>query len=212
MDHMLIVINGDITDYSYYSRLIETVDTVVVVDGGSRHIDALGVEPDVLLGDFDSIVGFERFVEQYPSVDVVQFPPRKNFTDSELAVEYAIDKKPAKVTLVGCIGSRMDHTLSTVLLLKKFLDAGIEARMLNENNEIRLIDKPVSLTGEVGDIMSLIPISEQVTGIYLKGFEYPLNDATLVLGSSTGISNVFASETARVELRNGLLLVFKSRD
>ena len=212
MKHILVVINGDISDYSYYKEQLKTVNFVVAVDGGSRHIKALGLTPDVLLGDFDSIEGYKSFLDQYPSVDVMEFPPKKNYTDSELAVEYVIDQNPDKVTLVGCIGSRMDHTFATVLLLKKFLDAGIDARMLNENNEIRLIDGNYDIEGRVGDLMSLVPVTMQASGIYLHGFEYPLNDATLVLGSSTGISNVFASEKARIELREGLLLVFKSSD
>lgn len=212
MKHILVVINGDISDYAYYKRHLSTVNYVVAVDGGSRHIEALGLKADLLLGDFDSIQGYESFVDKNPNVNVMEFPPKKNFTDSELAVEYVIDQNPDKVTLVGCIGSRMDHTFATVLLLKKFLDAGIDACMVNENNEIRLIDGNYDIEGRVGDLMSLVPVTTQASGIYLYGFEYPLNDATLVLGSSTGISNVFASEKARIELREGLLLVFKSRD
>jgi len=212
MKHILIVINGDISDYGYYKGYLGTVNYVVAVDGGSRHVEALGVRPNVLLGDFDSIESYKGFTDKYPNVEVLQFPPKKNFTDSELAVEYAIDQKPDQVTLVGCIGTRMDHTFATVLLLKKFLDAGIDARMLNERNEIRLIDGDYEIEGQVGDLMSLVPVTLQASGIYLHGFEYPLNDATLPLGSSTGISNVFASEKAKIELRDGLLLVFKSRD
>lgn len=212
MNHLLVVINGDIHDYDYYKDGLDDVDSVVAVDGGSRHIEALGLTPDVLLGDFDSIPSYDAFLEKYPNVNVIKFPPRKNFTDSELAVEYAIEQCPDKVTLVGCFGTRMDHTFATVMLLKKFLDASIDARMLNEKNEIRLIDSDCDIEGKVGELMSLVPVSGEVNGIYLHGFEYPLVDATLKLGSSTGVSNVFASEKARIELREGLLLVFKSRD
>lgn len=212
MKHILIVINGDISDYSYYKDNLSSIDYVVAVDGGSRHIEALEIQPDVLLGDFDSIESYSDFTGKYPNVEVLQFPPKKNFTDSELAVEFAIDQKPERVTLIGCIGTRMDHTFATVLLLKKFLDAGIDACMLNERNEIRLIDGNYEIEGVVGELMSLVPVTLEARGIYLHGFEYPLHDATLALGSSTGISNVFASEKARIELREGLLLVFKSRD
>ncbi len=212
MNHLLIVINGDIHNYSFYKDLIETVDFVVAVDGGSRHLEDLEVKPNALLGDFDSISDYEQFVRRYPDVEVVQFPPKKDFTDSELAVEYAIEKQPKKVTVVGCIGSRMDHTFATVLLLKKFLDAGIDACMLNEKNEIRLIQSDYEIDGAVGDLMSLVPVSDEVKGIYLHGFEYPLVDATLRLGSSTGVSNVFARHKAKIELKSGVLLVFKSVD
>ncbi len=212
MGHMLIVINGEINDYKHYVDLTKTVDTVVVVDGGSRHIKPLGIKADVLLGDFDSIEDFESFRVNHAGVEVVQFPPRKNFTDTELAVEYAISCSPDKVTLIGCIGTRMDHTFSTILLLKKFLEAGIHAEMVNEHNVIRLIDRPYDIKGNIGDLMSLVPVTELAEGINLYGFEYPLEDATLALGSSTGISNVFASEKARIELRSGLLLVFQSKD
>ncbi len=212
MKHMLIVINGEINDYSYYNEICRRADHVVAVDGGSRHVERLGLNPDILLGDFDSIEDYSGFTGKFPDAEVVQFPPRKNYTDSELAVEYAISQKPESVTLIGCIGSRMDHTFSTVLLLKKFLDAGIDACMIDEKNDIRMIDSPLDIEGEIGSLMSIMPMSEKVEGIYLHGFEYPLVDATLELGSSTGISNVFAAKKARIELGSGILLVFKSRD
>lgn len=212
MRHILIVINGDIADYSHFKPYIEDVDHVVAVDGGSRHIKGLGVVPDVLLGDFDSIGSLDAFVETYPNLEVREFPPRKNFTDSELAVEYAIEQAPELVTMLGCIGSRMDHTMATVFLLKKFLDAGIRARIVNEYNEIVLIASDTDIYGKAGDTLSIVPISGKASGITLRGLEYPLNDATLVLGSSTGVSNVFVEDKARVELKEGLLLVFKSRD
>ncbi len=116
------------------------------------------------------------------------------------------------MTLIGCIGTRMDHTFATVLLLKKFLDAGVDACMVDESNEIRLIDSDYEIQGKIGELMSIVPVGGSAKGIYLHGFEYPLTDATLDLGSSTGISNVFASEKALIKLREGLLLVFKSRD
>jgi len=212
MKHALVVINGDIQDYSFYKPILQSVDHVVVVDGGSRYIEPLGLKPDVLLGDFDSIEGFSAFIDAYPDLEIIQFPARKNFTDSELAVEYVISKMPEKVTLIGCLGSRMDHTFSTVLLLKKFLDAGIDALMVNEKNEIRLTDQSIELKGKPGDLLSIVPVTYEVTGINLYGLEYPLNDATLTLGSSTGISNIFASESVKIELSRGVLLVFKSID
>lgn len=212
MKHLLVVINGDIRNYDFYKDKFMDVDQVIAVDGGSRHVDRLGLSAHVLLGDFDSISSYEGFLKGHPEAEVIQFPPRKNFTDSELAVEYAIEQKPDKVTLIGCIGSRMDHTFATVLLLKKFLDAGIDACVLDESNEIRLINSDYEIHGRVGSLMSLVPVSGAARGIYLYGFEYPLVDATLELGSSTGISNVFASEKAHIKLRQGLLLVFKSRD
>ncbi len=212
MNHLLIVINGNIDDYAFYSTVLDSVDFVIAVDGGSRHVAPLEVKPDILLGDFDSISGYSAFTEAYPDMEVVKFPPRKDYTDSELAVEFAIEQKPKRVTIVGCIGSRMDHTFATILLLKRFLDAGIDACMLDEKNEIRLINSDYDIEGEVGRLMSLVPISDKVEGIYLHGFEYPLVDATLTLGSSTGVSNVFARQKAKIELRSGMLLVFKSMD
>ncbi|WP_430882842.1 thiamine diphosphokinase [Fusibacter sp. JL216-2] len=212
MSHLLVVINGDIHDYDFYKDKLKDIDQVIAVDGGSRHVDKLGLKADVLLGDFDSISSYDGFLSRHPQAQVIQFPSRKNFTDSELAVEFAIEQKPDKVTLIGCIGTRMDHTFATVLLLKKFLDAGVDACMVDESNEIRLIDSDYEIQGKIGELMSIVPVGGSAKGIYLHGFEYPLTDATLDLGSSTGISNVFASEKALIKLREGLLLVFKSRD
>lgn len=210
--HCVVIAGGDIDNGPSYREWIKTADFVIVADGGSRHLQALGLKPDLLLGDFDSIDSLEVFQEQWPEARIESFPARKDYTDSELAVRKAIEMAPDAITVLGCIGSRMDHTLATLFLLKKIREAGIEGLMINEKNRILYVDGRGVVTGTPGETVSIVPVYGDVRGITIRGFEYPLDNATLRFGSSTGVSNVLEGERGEISIRQGAALVFVSRD
>ncbi len=212
MTRYLIIANGTVGDYAFTKKFAESSDVVVCADGGARHLVRMKMLPDLVIGDLDSIGEKERRAFLDGGVEFRKFPPRKNETDTELAVETAVDAGPDEIVLMGTFGTRMDHTLASTFLLKKILDAGIRGRMIDEHNTLHLIDETIDLTGKVGDIFSLVPITPEVTGITLQGAEYPLDNATIPLGSSLGISNRFSREGVTVTITSGLLMVILSRD
>jgi len=209
---VLIVANGSLEDYSAIRKEAESFDYIVAVDGGLRHIESMGLYPNLIVGDFDSVDDIEYYKNIYSKAKILKFEVRKDFTDLELAVNKVIELKPDKVVVTGVTGCRMDHTLGGIFILEKFLESNIDAVVVDKNNKIALTDKDMELSGEKGDLFSIVPITEKVEGIYLEGFEYPLNDATLKFGSSTGISNVFKENNVKLKIRSGKLLVIKSSE
>lgn len=208
----VIVCNGSIKDYSYYEKYLSRAKHIICVDGGSRHLRNLGYTPDVLLGDFDSISASDLKEYRDMGVEILKYPPEKDMTDTELAVEYTARKGYKDVIILGALGTRFDHSLSNVLILKKMHDNGIKGVIINEYNEIQLISDRITLDREDGVKVTLLPLTEKVEGVTTKGLKYPLKDATIYLGSSWGVSNEFEGDVAEVSIRKGLLFVIKSKD
>ena len=144
-----------------------------------------------------------------------EFPARKDFTDTELAVEYAIDLSPEKVTLLGATGTRYDHALANIGMLEKLTTLGISGKIVDKNNEIEMLcGKNEKMYRKIPErkFFSLVAWGGDVTGIDLIGFSYPLNDATLRPSQSLGISNELADETGILRIKTGKLLVIRSAD
>ncbi len=133
-------------------------------------------------------------------------------TDSELAIEKALELGAHEVVLIGALGTRIDHSFANIMLLKKMLDIGLRGSIVDENNEIYMFNSSFCLSKKEGRKLSLIPITEKVTEVSTSGLKYPLVNATMTLGTSWGISNEFEEETAKITIGSGILLACLSSD
>ncbi len=208
----IIIANGEIRDDDFSARVIAGGDFTICVDGGARHLERMGIVPDAVIGDLDSIGEKEKLHLEQKGVRFHRYPPRKDDTDTALAVELALSKEASDITFLGTTGSRLDHTLCATFLLKRILDAGVGGRVVNENNTIYMVKERIELSGDPGDILSILPVTEEAVGVFLEGLEYPLTNATIPFGSSIGISNRFTGTKAAIRIRDGLLLVIRSKD
>lgn len=211
----IIVSNGNISDYSFYKGIFHDSDYIICADGGAKHLIKMDITPHVIIGDLDSIDEEDKRIFIEKSVEFHKFPSDKDASDTELALEFALSRNPSEVVFIGAIGSRMDHSIGNITLLKKLLDNDIRGKLINENNEIYLLNNKnneITLHGEKNNYLSIIPLSNVVKGINLSGFKFPLKDAEISLGSSLGISNEFVSDVVKIEIKEGLLLVIKARD
>lgn len=208
----VIICGGSIRDYDYIGRYLEGADLVIAADSGAAHLAGLKAVPGLLAGDFDSISHADYHALAASGIETLRFPVEKDKTDSELAVELALERGCSTVVLLGALGTRLDHSLANVHLLKRLLDRGARGIIADEHNEVYLTDSSITLGKEAGAKLSLLPLSGPVKGVTTKGLHYPLENATLEIGSSWGVSNEFADETATVTITGGLLLVIKSRD
>lgn len=208
----LIVSNGSINDYSYYTKYFENADLILCVDGAASHMMSFDIKPDILLGDFDSITNtdYEYFSDN--GVEILRFPKEKDMSDTELAIQIALDRGCTAFVLIGSLGTRADHSMSNIFLLKQLLDSGASGIIVDEHNEITLIKDKINIAREENLRVSLLPITGSIEGVTTKGLYYPLCDATLEMGSTWGISNEFTLDEAEVSIKNGLMLVIKSRD
>ncbi|MBE3592733.1 MAG: thiamine diphosphokinase [Thermoanaerobacter sp.] len=209
---VLIISNGDIRDYNFYEELLKDVDMVICADGGANHAYQMKIKPDLIIGDIDSIK--EEILEFYENegVRIEKFPPMKDETDTQLAMLKAIELGATDVTFIGVIGERFDHSYANLSLLLYLLNRNIKGKIVNEKNEIYLIDKFIEVEGKKGELLSLLPYSKEVKGIYTKGLFYGLSGQSMDLEMPYGISNVFTEDKATIEIEKGLLLVIKPRE
>ena len=203
----VIFANGDLKQPEFYQDYILPGDFIICADGGYAHVLELGLIPDVVLGDFDSM---ER--ARVVCREILTYPAEKDATDTEIAVDYALEEGFDEILLLGCLGSRMDHSLANLFLLKKIAVSGAQGTILDEHNCVSYCEKEISVSGKAGDILSVIPLEGDVEGVTTEGLYYELHGETLLFGSSRGVSNVLTGETAKISFSKGSALVIVARD
>ena len=208
----VIIANGDLEYTSDIIKIIKNAQMIISSDGGARHLRMLNISPHVMIGDFDSINQDDLSFFKKKEIKILNFPLKKNHTDTELCVSYALEKKTSDITFLGVTGSRLDHTLANIFLLKKLAKLNIEARIIDKHNEIFIVTNFIELKGKPKELLSIIPVTQKVTGITLTGLEYPLKNASMQMGDSLGISNVFKKSVVSISIKSGVLIVTRSKD
>lgn len=185
---------------------------VICADGGLRHTAPLGVKPDAVVGDLDSAPAdlIQTAIRQ--GAEVHRYPPEKDQTDTELALDLAVKSGAAEVIMLGCLGERLDHSLGNLFLLPRLVNLGLRAFLVNENNQVVITKDRVAVSGCPGHYLSLIPLTPEVSGIKTTGLKYPLNGETLKWGEARGISNQFLFGAAEISVGEGWLMVIVARD
>ena len=208
----IIFVNGKVDDYTALARLIQSDDYLIAADGGAKHCLALQRTPHALIGDLDSVDQATVDAFQHQQVYIERYPPDKNQTDLELALDHAlavaVDRAIQEIILVGGMGGRLDQMLGNVLILAQrdwpipviFAEGRTRAQIVQANSHL-------TLAVNVGDTVSVLPLSDRVTGITYTGMRYPLENHTLTLGSTRGMSNNVMALPATVAIRTGKLLV-----
>ena len=208
----LIVADGDVPDRANVDRLLapDGTDLVIAADGGALKAQGLGLRPDVVVGDADSLPQAAIAELRAAGVEVIVHPAAKDESDTELAVREALARGATTVTVIGAFGGgRLEHTIANLLLLAMPELAGVEARLADGASVVRILAPGRSLTlhGRRGDLVSLLPLAPRVEGVVTHGLEYALEDEALTQGPARGLSNVMTSDSATVSLRAGRLLV-----
>jgi len=204
---------GEVRDYDRIRRVVGAPDLVICADGGVRHALALDLTPDLVIGDFDS-AGPSLLAEiEARGISVQRVPVEKDETDTHLALEEALARGAGEILLVGATGSRLDHTVSNLLLLPAIAERA-EVALVDGNNIVRLLRPGGRLTVEAvpGTYLSLLPLTPEVTGVVAQGVKWPLNGAVLRWGESLGVSNVILGEAASIAVEQGYLLVVQAWD
>jgi len=202
----VIISGGDILDYAYISAQIRETDTIICADSGFDHAVKMGITPDIVVGDFDSIAS-----EIPADVARLQYPARKDLTDTEIAIEHARGLGFRDFLLLGAIGSRIDHSLTNILLLTDFLRRGENAVVINENNKVMITNSQLRLNEPIGSIVSLVPLTD-CCGVTSFGLEYVLTNADMAVGKGLGVSNIMVQNTADITVASGTLLVIIAKD
>ena len=190
-------------------------DRLIAMEKGALFCLAQGVRPDLVVGDFDTAgeEGYEAVIRE--GIPVERHPAAKDATDTELAVELAVNAGATQVILLCATGSRLDHVLGNIAMLSRLRGLGIDAEILDPHNRIRLVlPGTVSFSEEEmrGKYLSLIPYGGPVCGVTLRGFRFPGENLELPVDSSLGISNELTEKEGTVSFTRGQLLMIVSND
>lgn len=202
----LIVLGGDAPGAALLESCMRDADLVIAADSGLAAFDAAGLEPDLLVGDMDSVPPdvLKKYEGRLPQHRLNCI---KDDTDGVDALDMAIEKGAEMITLLGALGGRLDHALANVMLLVRAHRKGVKAEILSETVRISRVDGYASLCGAKGDTVSLLPLGS-AEGVTIKGFFYPLDGQMLESDYPLGVSNVVTEDEAEVETRSGDLILF----
>jgi thiamine pyrophosphokinase len=219
----LVVANGDVPPRARldldWPGWDEGVALVIAADGGAHNAARLGLRPDVVIGDVDSIDPSALDALEATGARVRREPQAKDASDTELAVAEARAAGAVSVTILGALGGlRFDHALANVLLATAAGDPDGALILLDGATRIRCLragagrgPAEMLLSGRAGDLVSLFPVGAAL-GVTTEGLEYPLSGERLPAGTSRGLSNVRLGSTARVQLDEGALLIVETTD
>lgn len=205
----VIISNGEVKNPEFFIKLIKKSDYIIAVDGGSKHAKNFGLIPDLIIGDFDSINKKDYVYFQKKGSTFLRHDPIKDKTDVHLAIEHVMKSEFKEILLLCVFGDRIDHIIANIFLLLKVVEAGIKIKIIDEFNEIVLIQNFGKIKGNIGDTVSLIPLTETVTGIELTGLKFIPKDGRLKMNDTLGISNILTKKVATIRINKGKLLVIK---
>lgn len=225
MQHVLIITGGHL-NIDFAKAYIKTLsyDKVFAVDKGLEYTDSLGLIPDYLLGDFDTVqsellLSYEK-KKRDGVIDTIieRYSPQKDATDTELALNIAIEQGAKQITILAGTGSRIDHVFGNVGLLLQAVTKQVMVCLVDETNCIRMLDAKynpnciIERKRQHGKYISLIPLTAKVEGVTVTGALYPLANETIVQGSSLSISNQIVDDKMEIQITTGKALVIESRD
>ncbi|MCL1827042.1 MAG: thiamine diphosphokinase [Candidatus Cloacimonetes bacterium] len=190
-------------DIEYLQHIYQKSDVIVGVDQGAQKLMAAGIMPDYIIGDFDSS---PKHSDLPDSCCVIELNPKKDMSDLEYAIDYFLGKSSYSdfdIVILNNLQGRIDHILSTLFLVEK----AERISLASCKQLVYLVTSSFSNELPINTTVSLIPISDTVEGVYLEGFEYPLEGETLYRCSSRGLSNISKNKTVTVNIKHGELLL-----
>lgn len=203
----IVIAGGTIGSPAFYKSMIKQNDRIICADSGYINAAKIGLVPDLVIGDFDS----SKRSGVPDGVPVRELPVEKDRTDLHECLVTAMEEGATEVVVFGARGSRLDHSMAAISLLRLGLERGVNIRLVDECNEVFLIDKEAVIPQKKGYKLSLLPMTP-VKGICTEGLYYPLQNAEMDWGNPYGVSNEFIDETAKITVKKGILMVMVSRD
>ena len=202
---LLIFANGVLDEVEWIRPYLTQATAVWAADGGSRHLFRLGHLPDKVIGDMDSLAPELQDWLTSNQIPFDQYPPEKDETDLELALLLAAERPEDDIWLFGLLGGRLDQTLANIFLLNHPALLGKTVLLITPTERAWLVRQQTEIVGQVGDLVSLIPLAGDAQGVSTTGLQWRLQAETLRFGQARGVSNRLMAEKATITLESGLL-------
>ena len=217
MSKKVVIISGGTIDDKFGLQMLNEIQAeyVIGVDRGLKFLYRNQVMPTHIVGDFDSVEA--ELVEYYvkeTQVPIRKFRPEKDASDTEIALHLAIELGAEKVWILGGTGSRLDHVMANIQILKIAQDHGVKAYLQDANNRISLAEKEIKLCKEesFGDYFSIFPFGGNVEDISIEGAKYPLSHYRLCPNSSMCVSNEMQENEVKITFPTGMIVLMETRD
>jgi thiamine pyrophosphokinase len=192
--------------------IISSADWLVAVDGGADTLARMGLVPQTLVGDLDSISSRTRAELEAKGVEIRLLPVAKDETDTEAALRLVVEQGADDIVVLGALGGpRLDHLVGNLLLLTSPWLAGRRVHLVDDWHEAFLAHNDVTFAGSAGDTVSLLPLTPEVEAVHTEGLLYALSGTTLLQATTRGVSNAMTGSQVRVTHGDGLLLIFHYR-
>ncbi len=187
-------------------------DFVVAIDGGFSYLLAQGIQPNLVLGDFDSVDLMDLQAIETGSFEKIFLPTEKDETDFEIAIQYILEhfNCTIPVFLLNMTEGRPDHAITTLFATKKMAEKGFSIFFAGKAEDIYIVpsNQRIEINKSIGTILSIFPLNEVATGVTTQNLQYPLHNETLYQESSRGISNVFTGKKCTIMHKNGILAIY----
>ncbi len=204
MKRGVIFAGGEFSAPADLNEILARSSIIICADSGFDSAVKAGVIPHVIIGDMDSVKS------QLPeNTNIIKLRCEKDDTDTEAAIDYLVNAGCDEVVLLCALGGRVDHELANIMLTVYAAKRGAKLIIKTEDTEIVLVEKSAEISGEKGDILTLIPVGGDAEGVTLSGLKYPLEGAALEMGKTVGVSNEFLNEKAEVTIQKGLVVAVK---
>ena len=184
---------------------IKTDDYILAADGGLLHTQALGLTPNGIIGDFDSLGYIPR--------DSTVFPVEKDDTDAMLAIKKGLELGYREFLLYGSLdGPRLDHTVANFQALQYLADRGAMGYLIGKDYIVTCLeDGKLRFSADASGILSVFCMGDDAEGVTIEGLQYPLTQGRLSAGFPLGVSNHFIGKSAEISVEKGSLLVLYDR-
>ncbi len=212
-----VIISGGSLDPDFALAFLreEKPELLIGADRGICFLKEKEIHPTHIVGDFDSASGEAlEYFKQFPEIPIRTFNPVKDFTDTAIAMELAMEEGADRIYILGGTGTRLDHVVANIKLLSHALERKKECILMDAHNRIRLIDQPLTIEKkkQYGKYVSLFAFGGQVKGLTLRGFFYPLTEYDMEAENPLGVSNEITAENGEISFSSGKLLVMESKD
>ena len=212
-----MIISGGTIDDKFVLQMLNEIQAeyVIGVDRGLEFLHRNHVMPTHIVGDFDSVKAeLVEYYEKQTQVPIRKFRPEKDASDTEIALHLAIELGAEKVWILGGTGSRLDHVMANIQILKIAQDHGVKAYLQDANNRISLAEKEIKLCKEesFGDYFSIFPFGGNVEDISIEGAKYPLSHYRLCPNSSMCVSNELQDDEVKITFPTGTIILMETRD